>query len=105
MRRINREFRDHDESTDVLSFSYVGEPHAGGVLGEIYVSVKVAERQAAEAGCSLAEEVARLALHGMLHVLGWTHDTTVDRRRMLGRQDRYLRRLHPRLATARAARC
>jgi probable rRNA maturation factor len=90
MRRLNRDYRGIDRTTDVLSFSYLDEPHSGGVLGEIYVSPTVAERQAAEAGCPTAEEIARLALHGLLHVLGWMHDTARDRRRMIGRQERYL---------------
>ena len=92
MRRINRDFRGIDKTTDVLSFSYVDELHTGGSLGEIFVSPVVARAQAAEAGCSLAEESARLALHGLLHVLGYEHDTTASRRRMLGRQERYLKR-------------
>jgi probable rRNA maturation factor len=92
MRRLNRDYRGRDETTDVLSFSYVDEPHAGGVLGEIYISPAVAARQAAEARRPLAEEIARLALHGTLHVLGWTHDDAPGRRRMLARQERYLAR-------------
>ncbi len=92
MRRINRDFRGIDAPTDVLSFSYVDEPHSGGVLGEIYVAPGVARRQAEEARCSLAEELARLALHGTLHVLGYRHDHPRDRRRMLDRQRRYLDR-------------
>jgi probable rRNA maturation factor len=90
MRRLNRDYRGIDSSTDVLSFSYVDDPHAGEVLGEVFVSPEVAARQAREAGCPLREEVSRLALHGVLHVLGYEHDTPADRRRMLGRQERYL---------------
>ena len=92
MRRINRDYRGVDRGTDVLSFSYLDEPHAGGVLGEIYVSPAVARRQAEDAGCPFAEEVARLCVHGTLHILGWEHDTPATRRRMLARQDRYLSR-------------
>jgi probable rRNA maturation factor len=92
MRNINRDYRSVDKTTDVLSFSYVDEPHAGGVLGEIYVSPNVAQRQAEEAGCPLAEEVARLCVHGLLHILGYEHETTRSRRRMLARQDRYVSR-------------
>jgi len=92
IRRINRDFRGVDRPTDVLSFSYLHEPHAGGVLGEIYVSPPVAERQAREEGCSLAEELARLSLHGLLHILGYEHDTPSRRRRMFARQERYLAR-------------
>ena len=75
MRRINRDFRSIDRTTDVLSFSYVEESHAGGVLGEIFVSPAVARSQAKGAGCPLEEEVSRLVLHGLLHVLGYDHET------------------------------
>ena len=92
MRRINRDFRSIDRTTDVLSFSYVEESHAGGVLGEIFVSPAVARSQAEGAGCPLEEEVSRLVLHGLLHVLGYDHDTAPARRKMLGRQERYLSR-------------
>jgi probable rRNA maturation factor len=92
MRRINRDYRGVDGTTDVLSFSYVDEPHAGGVLGEVYVSAAVATRQAKEAGCPLAEEIARLCVHGVLHILGWDHDTAPTRRRMIRRQERYVDR-------------
>ena len=92
MQRINRDYRGVDRTTDVLSFSYLDEPHAGGVLGEIYISPAVANRQAQEAGCDLTEEIARLSLHGLLHILGYEHDTTASHRRMMARQQRYLRR-------------
>ncbi len=100
MRRRTRDYRGQDQTTDVLSFSYVDEPHSGGILGEIYVSAAVVERQAGVAACPFAEELARVVLHGTLHVLGWTHDTAADRRRMFGRQERYLKAF-----TASAAPC
>ena len=92
MRRLNREHRGIDGTTDVLSFSYVDEPHSGGVLGEIFVSPEVARKQAKKAGCDVSEEIARLSLHGLLHVLGYEHDTPRTRRSMLNRQERYLSR-------------
>jgi len=91
MRRLNRDYRGIDGTTDVLSFGYLDEPHAGGVLGEVFVSPAAAAAQARTAGCPLREEVARLSVHGTLHVLGWDHDTAPRRRRMLRRQERYVR--------------
>ena len=105
MRRINREYRGIDATTDVLSFSYVGEPHAGGLLGEVFVSPGVAARQAREAGCGLPEELARVAVHGVLHVLGWDHDTPAARRRMLTRQERYVARYFGKRRAGRKGRC
>ena len=92
MRRLNRDYRGIDTTTDVLSFSYLDAPHSGDVLGEIFVSPKVAHRQAHDTGCAVAEELARLSVHGTLHVLGYDHDTPVARRRMLDRQRRYVER-------------
>jgi probable rRNA maturation factor len=92
MRRINRDYRGIDRPTDVLAFSYLDEPCSGGVLGEIFISAEVASEQAAETGISAGEEIARLAVHGALHVLGFDHDTPSSRRRMLSRQERYLTR-------------
>lgn len=92
MRRINRDYRGVDRTTDVLSFSYVDEPHSGGILGEVYVSATVAARHAEEAGCTLPDEIARLSVHGVLHILGWDHDTAPARRRMVRRQERYVDR-------------
>jgi probable rRNA maturation factor len=70
MRRVNRQFRDKDKSTDVLSFPG-DEPH----LGDILISVPTARRQAAEAGHPAERELMVLLLHGVLHCLGHDHET------------------------------
>ncbi len=90
MRRVNADFRGKDETTDVLSFAYWNEPHAGDLMGEVLVSPTVARRQAREEGRPLDEEIARLALHGLLHVLGYDHETTRERRNMLALQEDYI---------------
>ncbi len=95
MRRVNAGYRGKDATTDVLSFAYWNEPHAGDRLGEVLVSLAVARRQARAQAVPLAEEVARLALHGVLHVLGYDHETSRDYDRMIGLQERYLRALWP----------
>lgn len=68
MRRLNRTFRGKDFTTDVLSFE--GEPP----LGDIAIALGVARRQARAQGHSLAVELRVLALHGLLHLLGYDHD-------------------------------
>jgi probable rRNA maturation factor len=90
MRRVNADFRGKDETTDVLSFAYWNEPHAGELLGEVLVSPVVARRQAREEGRPLDEEIARLALHGLLHVLGYDHETARERKHMLSLQEEYI---------------
>ena len=91
MRTLNRQFRGIDRSTDVLSFpADPGErrPHAGRRwLGDVVIATGVARRQARARGCPLDVEHRRLALHGLLHLLGYDH--TCDD----GRMERLERRL------------
>ena len=84
MRRVNRQFRGQDKATDVLSF-----PGEDGHLGDVLVSVPTARRQAAEAGQGVDRELKTLLLHGVLHCLGYDHET--DRGEM-ARLERRLRR-------------
>ena len=72
MRRLNEAFRGVDRATDVLSFPS-GEP-PGGDLGDIAIAVGVARRQAASEGHALGVEIRILALHGLLHLLGYDHE-------------------------------
>ena len=70
VRRLNREYRRKDTPTDVLSFTSE-EP---GYLGDIVIAAGVASRQARDAGHSLQTELRVLALHGLLHLLGYDHE-------------------------------
>ncbi len=84
MRVLNRRWRGKDRPTDVLSFAAgdagaeVPAPAAASgvplVLGDVVVSVDTARRQAEEGGWTLAEELNRLVLHGILHLLGYDHE-------------------------------
>ena len=71
MRALNRQFRGKDHVTDVLSFP----SDARGFLGDIVIAEAMAKRQAKEHGHSLKIEVQTLALHGLLHLLGYDHET------------------------------
>ena len=79
MTELNRKFRRKSKTTDVLTFpaddSY-NEPSATGrPLGDIVISIDQARRQAAIEKHSLATEVRYLVLHGLLHSLGYDHET------------------------------
>jgi len=76
IRALNRDHLDHDWSTDVLSFALYGDDEP--VLGDIYLGFEQAGRQAAEEGVPIAEEIARLAIHGTLHILGLEHPESAD---------------------------
>lgn len=71
MRALNRQFRGQDYATDVLSFP----SEERGFLGDIVIAEGVAKRQAKDHGHSLKIEVQTLALHGLLHLLGYDHET------------------------------
>jgi probable rRNA maturation factor len=79
MRALNRQFRGKDAVTDVLSFpsDRSASLRAGdrGFLGDIVIAAGVSSRQAREAGHSVQVELRVLALHGLLHLLGYDHDT------------------------------
>ena len=70
MRELNRKFRRKNKTTDVLTF-----PGDAPLLGEIVISVDQARRQAADEKHSLATEVRYLILHGILHAMGYDHET------------------------------
>ena len=104
MRVLNRSYRRKDYATDVLSFPASGPPDRGrrtadrgrriadsGPLGDIVIATGVARRQAREAGHRCEAELRVLALHGLLHLLGYDHDRRGDRGRM-ARAEARLRR-------------
>ena len=70
--QINREFRDIDKATDVLSFP--SDPFPGAPLGSIVISVDKVESVTGELGHSEDNEIALLFIHGMLHLLGFDHE-------------------------------
>ncbi len=77
IRELNRTHLDKDAPTDVISFAlYEGDE---AVLGDVYVGYQQAAIQAVEAGISVEEELARLSIHGTLHVLGYDHPDTEGR--------------------------
>lgn len=71
MRSLNRQFRGMDYATDVLSFP----AETRGYLGDIVIASGVANKQAKAGGHSLKTEIRVLALHGLLHLLGYDHDS------------------------------
>lgn len=76
MRSLNRQWRGQDRATDVLSFPLEGATAEGQpYLGDMAICLEVAQRQAKRRRHSQAREVALLALHGYLHLLGYDHET------------------------------
>jgi probable rRNA maturation factor len=82
VRSLNRRYRASDSATDVLSFP-AGEP---GELGDVVIAAGVAGRQARRAGHPIAVELRVLALHGLLHLLGYDHERDDGRMARLERR-------------------
>ncbi|KAI9190915.1 hypothetical protein LWI28_000740 [Acer negundo] len=80
IRKLNKEWRDEDHATDVLSMSqHVPELKLPILmLGDIVISVETAARQAAERGHSLLDEIRILMVHGLLHLLGFDHEISEE---------------------------
>ena len=76
IRKLNARYRRKQTATDVLSFA------SDDSLGDIVIATGVARRQARQARHSYAAELRVLALHGLLHLLGYDHERASDRRRM-----------------------
>ena len=70
---LNKSYRNIDKPTDVLSFPLTIAPHAP--LGSIVISVDRAKEEAKKHGHTVEEEIALLFLHGLLHLLGFDHET------------------------------
>jgi probable rRNA maturation factor len=93
IRTLNRTYLGHDRETDVLAFAMSGA--AGVVVGDIYCAPECAARAARRYGVAEREELRRLVVHGVLHVLGQDHPEGDGRTRsaMWRRQEALLRRL------------
>jgi probable rRNA maturation factor len=77
LRRLNRDFAGHDAVTDVLSFAGSDEH-----LGDLAISWPTVLRQAQEFGESEQTELGLLSVHGLLHLLGWDHESAVEHKEM-----------------------
>ena len=89
MSDLNTTYRSKEGTTDVLSFD-LGTIPSQDSSGEVYISLPQAQRQAAALSVHPLEELARLLVHGLLHLAGWTHDTPEQLAAMERETDRFL---------------
>jgi probable rRNA maturation factor len=87
---LNREFRDKDYATNVLTFDY---QHAPVVIADIILCAPVVEREAREQGINLLAHYAHLLVHGTLHAQGFDHERVADARRMEARESALMKEL------------
>jgi len=96
MKELNKRFTGRNGTTDVLSFG-MREGEGGATeypsLGDIYVSLDQAKRQAEEHGVDFGQEVARLVAHGLLHLLGYDHADKSAANAMKKTEEIYLKKL------------
>jgi probable rRNA maturation factor len=94
IRKINREFRNVDAETDVISFAYGGEEQAipceDDVSGEVYISYETIEKEANERGVDAGDLLLRTVLHGLLHIIGYDHRTESEAALMEAEERRIL---------------
>lgn len=93
LRHLNREFAGKDKTTDVLSFSWqesLTPERKLPFLGEIYISLEQAKRQAKTYEASYRQELLRLVTHGALHLLGYDHKKKKDGNVMRKKEEEYL---------------
>ncbi len=96
--QINKEYRHVDRETDVISFAFLDNEDREAllkkkgdvVLGDIYICIEVAKRQASEYGNTLNRELRFLFVHGLLHLLGYDHMTKEDEEIMFPLQEKIL---------------
>ena len=90
LRKINREFLDHDYDTDVISFNY----NDGRIInGEIYVSIEVVRENAINYNVSFRSELLRVLFHGVLHLLGYDDKTKEQKAAMREMEDMWLAKI------------
>ena len=87
---LNQRFLGRDGPTDVLAFDLGKTPPASMDVGEVYISVERAREQAETYHVPLEEEIARLTIHGLLHLSGYDDETGADRNLMHKRTEAYL---------------
>lgn len=100
IRELNKEFREIDRETDVLSFplgdenGFEVDPDTDAILlGDIVISLEKAQEQAEEYGHSFKREIAFLITHSLFHLLGYDHMTTEEEAEMFAKQEKVLEKL------------
>jgi probable rRNA maturation factor len=90
IKALNSQYRKKNKATDVLSFSYLKEIDESGLIGQIIISTDTLRRQAEQQGHAYRTEAEVLFVHGVLHILGYDHETKKGFAKMLQLEQKYL---------------
>lgn len=85
--QVNQDFLQHDYYTDVITFDYCEEQN---VSGDIFISIDRVVENASSVGVSFPDELHRVMVHGMLHLLGYKDKTVAEKTEMTSKEDYYL---------------
>ena len=90
--KLNKKFLDRDRPTDVLSFNVHTEylPSELQILGDVYISAEKAKNQAESFQVTFQDELERLVIHGILHLIGYEHDNPEQQEKMDALTEQYL---------------
>ena len=89
--RINQDYLQHDDYTDVITFDNSGELKT--VVGDVFISIDRIKENAVNFNSSTLRELCRVMVHGTLHLLGYKDKTKTDKMRMTEKEDFYLNKL------------
>ena len=87
LRNVNKEFLNHDYFTDVISFNYSSE---GNITGEIYISEDTVRRNSIEYNVEFDNEMLRVMIHGVLHLVNYDDETDEKRQEMRRFEDKWM---------------
>ncbi|PKK99470.1 MAG: rRNA maturation RNase YbeY [Tenericutes bacterium HGW-Tenericutes-2] len=90
IRELNKNFRNIDKSTDVLSFP--NDDELDSSIGDVFISIEQARLQANDYGHSFEREIGFLAVHGYLHLLGFDHHSESEEKLMIEAQENILKK-------------
>jgi len=90
IKKLNRDFLNHNDTTDVISFHLDDLQNRDFFEGEVYANVDQIRRQALDYGVSFSNELVRIVIHGLLHLVGYDDQTLSDKETMTMKEDSYL---------------
>lgn len=88
--KLNKEFMNQNDTTDVISFHLENNQNNNFIEGEIYANVNQIEQQALDFGVSYDNELHRIIIHGLLHLVGYNDATLEEKETMTTKEDDYL---------------